>query len=72
MLPCLSREGFIMPLSFPALVTFGIYLVAMMAVGVWVYQRNKSLSDFVLGGRTLNSWVAALSAQASDFSGWVT
>ncbi len=60
-----------MPASGPALVTFAVYLVAMMAVGVWVYRLNKSLSDFVLGGRSLNSWVAALSAQASDFSGFL-
>ena len=43
----------------------------MMGIGVWVYQRNKSLTDFVLGGRSLGSWVAALSAQASDMSGWL-
>lgn len=60
-----------MPVTFPALVTFGVYLVGMMGIGVWVYQRNKSLADFVLGGRSLNSWVAALSAQASDMSGWL-
>lgn len=42
-----------------------------MGIGVWVYQRNKNLSDFVLGGRSLGSWVAALSAQASDMSGWL-
>lgn len=60
-----------MPVTFPVLVTFGAYLLGMMGIGVWVYQRNKSLSDFVLGGRSLGSWVAALSAQASDMSGWL-
>ena len=60
-----------MPVTFPALATFGVYLLGMMGIGVWVYQRNKSLTDFVLGGRGLNSWVAALSAQASDMSGWL-
>lgn len=60
-----------MPISFPALATFGVYLLGMMGIGVWVYQRNKSLTDFVLGGRSLGSWVAALSAQASDMSGWL-
>ncbi|CAN5906493.1 sodium/proline symporter PutP [soil metagenome] len=60
-----------MTLSFPALATFGVYLLGMMGIGVWVYQRNKNLSDFVLGGRSLGSWVAALSAQASDMSGWL-
>ncbi len=60
-----------MPISFPALATFGVYLLGMMGIGVWVYQRNKNLADFVLGGRSLGSWVAALSAQASDMSGWL-
>ena len=60
-----------MAISFPALATFGVYLLGMMGIGVWVYQRNKSLTDFVLGGRSLGSWVAALSAQASDMSGWL-
>jgi sodium/proline symporter len=60
-----------MPVALPALTTFAVYLAAMMGIGVWVYQRNKNLSDFVLGGRSLGSWVSALSAQASDMSGWL-
>ncbi|GAA1459618.1 sodium/proline symporter PutP [Nocardiopsis exhalans] len=51
--------------------TFGVYLVVMVAIGLWVYRRTVSQSDFVLGGRQLNSWVAGLSANASDFSGWL-
>ncbi|WP_221308915.1 sodium/proline symporter PutP [Nocardiopsis mwathae] len=52
-------------------VTFAMYFVAMVAIGLWVYKRTTSLSDFVLGGRQLNSWVAGLSANASDFSAWL-
>lgn len=55
----------------PALTTFGVYIVVILAIGLWVYQRNRTLSDFVLGGRTLNRPTAALSAQASDMSGWL-
>ncbi|WP_073375379.1 sodium/proline symporter PutP [Nocardiopsis flavescens] len=51
--------------------TFGVYLVAMVAIGLWAYKKTVSQSDFVLGGRQLNPWVAALSANASDFSGWL-
>lgn len=51
--------------------TFCVYLVGMVGIGLWVYRRTVSQSDFVLGGRQLNSWVSALSANASDFSGWL-
>lgn len=54
-----------------SIVTFGIYFAAMVAIGLWAYKLTASQSDFLLGGRRLNSWVAALSANASDFSGWL-
>lgn len=54
-----------------SVVTFAIYFVVMVGVGLMVYKKTSSLSDFVLGGRQLNSWVAGLSANASDFSGWL-
>ena len=50
---------------------FGCYLLAMMGIGVFYYKRTKNSEDYFLGGRSLNGWVAALSAQASDMSGWL-
>ncbi len=52
-------------------VTMALYLVGMIGVGVWMYQRTDSLDGFVLGGRSLGPLPAALSAQASDMSGWL-
>ena len=51
--------------------TFAFYLAVVMVIGVIAWRRTRDLSDFVLGGRRLGSWVAALSASASDMSGWL-
>jgi sodium/proline symporter len=51
--------------------TMVLYLLGMVAVGVWMYRRTTDLEGFVLGGRTLGTLPAALSAQASDMSGWL-
>lgn len=53
------------------LIAFGVYLLAMMAIGLVCYRKTKNSEDYFLGGRSLNGWVAALSAQASDMSGWL-
>lgn len=52
-------------------VTFLVYLVGMLIIGIVMYRRTADLSDFVLGGRSLGPAVAALSAGASDMSGWL-
>jgi len=51
--------------------TFAIYLAAMLVVGAIFYRRTSTIEDYLLGGRSLNKWVTALSAQASDMSGWL-
>ncbi|MBN1560785.1 sodium/proline symporter PutP [candidate division KSB1 bacterium] len=53
------------------LIPFLLYLLFMVAIGWFFYSRTKNLSDYILGGRRLNFWVTALSAQASDMSGWL-
>ncbi|MGY5612116.1 sodium/proline symporter PutP [Vibrio brasiliensis] len=57
--------------SFAITTTFIAYLVLMLAIGVIAYQRTKNSSDYFLGGRSLGPWPAALSAGASDMSGWL-
>jgi sodium/proline symporter len=53
------------------LVTFIVYLVGMLVIGVISYRLTSNLSDYVLGGRRLGPGVAALSAGASDMSSWL-
>ncbi len=48
-----------------------VYMICMIGIGVYYSKRNKNMSDYVLGGRQLNPWVTAMSAQASDMSGWL-
>ncbi len=52
-------------------VVFALYLAAMLAIGAYFYRRTESMADYFLGGRGLNKWVTALSAEASDMSGWL-
>ena len=52
-------------------VTFVAYLFILFAVGYLGWRRTHTLSDYVLGGRSLGPWVTALSAGASDMSGWL-
>lgn len=51
--------------------SFAIYLSVMVLVGVYSLKQNNTSEDYFLGGRRLNGFVAALSAQASDMSGWL-
>ncbi len=50
---------------------FAVYLVIMILIGVVYSRRTKNNEDYFLGGRNLGGWTAAMSAQASDMSGWL-
>lgn len=52
-------------------ISFVFYLLAMIGVGIYFYNRSKLFADYILAGRGLNYWVTSLSAQASDMSGWL-
>jgi len=53
------------------LVTFSVYLIGVIVLGLIAYRQTSNLSDYILGGRRLSAGVAALSAGASDMSGWL-
>ena len=53
------------------LIAFIAYMGIMIVIGAKSMKKTNSSEDYFLGGRGLGGWVAALSAQASDMSGWL-
>lgn len=60
-----------MDISIPTTITFVVYLVGMVVIGLVAYRMTSDMSDYVLGGRRLGPGTAALSAGASDMSGYL-
>ena len=50
---------------------FIVYLCMLLAIGLASYKKQTSSADFIVGSRSLNFWVTALSAHASDMSSWL-
>ena len=50
---------------------FAVYLLAMLSIGLVCFRLTSRHADYILGGRRLGPAVAALSAGASDMSGWL-
>lgn len=49
-----------------------LYMCAVVGIGVYYYKKaQKNSENYFLGGRSLGPWVAAMSAEASDMSGWL-
>ncbi len=53
------------------IVTIIVYIIGMVVIGFVYSKKNKDSSDFYLGGRKLGPLVTAMSAEASDMSGWL-
>lgn len=54
------------------LIAMVIYMAAVILIGVVYAKRaNKNSEEYFLGGRSLGPWVTAMSAEASDMSGWL-
>ena len=60
-----------MDFSNPTSITFIIYILAMLGIGFAAWRFTNNLSDYILGGRSLGAFVTAMSAGASDMSGWL-
>ena len=53
------------------LITFGIYCLLLLIIACLAWRRTQSANDYILGGRKMGRWVSAISAGASDMSGWL-
>ena len=60
-----------MTMDYTLLGAFAGYLAIMLGIGFFFSKKQEDLGDYYLGGRKMNKWVVALSAQASDMSGWL-
>ncbi|ASB86890.1 sodium/proline symporter PutP [Bacillus sonorensis] len=58
-------------MDYGVLLSIGIYMAGMLLIGYFAYRRTSNLTDYMLGGRNLGPAVTALSAGASDMSGWL-
>lgn len=55
----------------PLLFAFILYFVILIAIGSYFYNKTLSLSDFMVGDRSVNYWVTAIATQASDMGSWL-
>ncbi|MBQ7722627.1 MAG: sodium/proline symporter [Kiritimatiellae bacterium] len=55
------------------LLAFGLYFAVVLAIGIYFFLKTKGggEKEYFLGGRSMGPWVSAMSAQASDMSGWL-
>src|SRR5690625_1875601 len=53
------------------LVALSVYFLVMIGIGLYAFRKTRGGEDYMLGGRSLHPVVAALSAGASDMSGWL-
>lgn len=58
-------------LNIPIIITFIAYSLLMLWIGFYFYKKNEDTKDYFLGNRSLGPVVSALSAGASDMSGWL-
>lgn len=58
-------------MDFQTFLAFCAYFAVLLAIGFFSYRKQLTDSDFIVGNRSLNFWVIALSAHASDMSSWL-
>ncbi|WP_160685438.1 sodium/proline symporter PutP [Clostridium sp. C2-6-12] len=58
-------------MQFWSISAIGVYLAILLGIGYYSYRKTSNLQDYMIGGRGLGPMVTALSAGASDMSGWM-
>ena len=53
------------------LLAIGIYIATLFLIGFLSYKKHQTASDFIIGARSLNYWLTAMAAHASDMSSWL-
>ena len=53
------------------LIAFFGYFIILLSIGLLSRRKLKNSADFIMGNRTLNFWLTALTAHASDMSAWL-
>jgi SSS family solute:Na+ symporter len=51
------------------IIIFVVYFIAMIAIGLYFYKKNKSVEDYYVGSRSMGSWHIGLSVVATDVGG---
>lgn len=58
--------------SIQILIAMGLYMSIVIGIGLYYARRaSENSKNFLIGGRSLNPWVVAMGAEASDMSGWL-
>lgn len=60
-----------MMFNYYEIASFVLYLVLILWIGFYFFSKNLNIEEYVLGGKGMGKWVTAISAQASDMSGWL-
>lgn len=55
----------------PIIAAFGLYFAVLLVIGLLSHRKQHTAQDFIVGNRSLNFWLTALSAHASDMSAWL-
>ena len=58
-------------MNFPVLLAFALYTAILLFIGIISKRKNQTSNDFIIGGRSMNFWLTALAAHASDMSSWI-